>query len=261
MSWRFALTPKWIVRHLLVVALVVTMVLLGFWQLRRLDEKQDHKARVEARQEEPVEDVAAVVPAGVAVGDGAIDAVLYRSVRATGTYAAEDTVVVPNRTYNSTSGGWVVTPLLLDDGGAVLVNRGFIGFDDEGRIVAPDPPDGEVAVEGVVVPSQERGRFGGRGPDEELDEMARVDIDQFQERVDYDLLPAYVQQVSSAPDEPVPAAGSPELVALGPPVPDEGPHLGYAVQWFIFTVIAGGGYLLLLRKVAIGEAETVAVPG
>ena len=50
MSWRFALTPKWIIRHVLVVALVVAMISLGFWQLRRLDEKRDHKAVVEARQ-------------------------------------------------------------------------------------------------------------------------------------------------------------------------------------------------------------------
>ena len=45
----------------------MTMVLLGLWQLRRLDEKRDIKATVEARQEPPtaVEDV---VPAGATVG-------------------------------------------------------------------------------------------------------------------------------------------------------------------------------------------------
>ena len=50
MRWDFARRPKWIVRHVAVAALVVTMILLGFWQLRRLDEKRDHKALVEARQ-------------------------------------------------------------------------------------------------------------------------------------------------------------------------------------------------------------------
>ena len=79
--WRFALTPKWIIRHVLVVALVVTMVLLGFWQLRRLDEKREYKALVEARQEEPIADVEAVVPADAAVGSAAVDGVLYRTVR------------------------------------------------------------------------------------------------------------------------------------------------------------------------------------
>ena len=49
-----------------VAILVVTMLLLGFWQLRRLDEKRDYAALVEARQAEPAVDVATVVPAGEA---------------------------------------------------------------------------------------------------------------------------------------------------------------------------------------------------
>lgn len=250
MSWRFARTPKWIVRHVLVVALVVSTILLGLWQLRRLDEKQDQQDLVEARQQLPVDDVTAVVP-DAAVGDPAVETVLYRRVRVTGTYMDEDTVVVPNRTYSSASGAWVLTPLRPStDGPAVLVNRGFIGFDPAGGIVPPPAPGGRVTVEGIVHPSQERGRFGGRGPDVELAEMARVDIEQFRSRVDYGVLPAYVQLTTSDPAQPPPAVGARELIPLGPPEPDEGPHLGYAVQWFIFGTIAGVGYLLLLRKVA-----------
>ena len=47
----------------------------------------------------------------------------------------------------------------------------------------------------------------------------------------------------------------PSWSPLGAPHPDEGPHLSYAVQWFIFTTIAAGGYVLLLRKVAIDQAR------
>ena len=72
--------PKWIVRHVAVVLLVVAMVLLGFWQLRRLDEKRDLKATVEARQEEPAADVLDVVPADAEVGGADVEAVEHRSV-------------------------------------------------------------------------------------------------------------------------------------------------------------------------------------
>ena len=77
---------------------------------------------------------------------------LYRPVVATGTYRADDSIVVENRTYNGASGGWVLTPLDLGDGTAVLVNRGFIGFDREGRIVAPAPPDRSGHRRGAAVP-------------------------------------------------------------------------------------------------------------
>jgi surfeit locus 1 family protein len=254
-SWRFALRPKWILRHVAVVALVVVMVLLGFWQLRRLDEKRDYKALVAARQEVPVADVLDVVPADAGVRDAAVDRVLYRSVRAEGTYADEDTVVVENRTLNGASGAWVLTPLQLADGSAIVVNRGFIGFDRSGAIDPPPAPAGPVAVEGLVFPSQERGRFGPQDPDEgDLPVLARVDLDRLEAQVDYEVLPAYVQLVESEPGEDPVAAGDPSVVPLGPPEPEEGPHLSYAAQWFIFSTIAGGGYVLLLRKVARDQA-------
>ncbi len=234
-----------------VVALVATMVLLGFWQLRRLDDKRDYKALVEARQEEPVAEVRTVVPPGASGGDNAVEAALYRSVTASGTYDDAETVVVENRTFNSSSGAWVLTPLRLDDGSAVVINRGFVGFNREGIIVPPPAPDDPVTVEGLVFPTQRRGRIGPRDPvDGRLSVLARVDLDRLAAQVDYDVLPAYVQLVASDPAEPAAVGDAPGLVALGSPEPEEGPHLAYAVQWFIFTTIAAGGYGLLLRRVA-----------
>ena len=241
-----------------VAILVVVLVLLGLWQLRRLDEKREIKATVEDRQEEPAADVADVVPAGAAIGDDAVEAVEHRSVRAEGTYADDDTFVVENRSYNGASGGWVLTPLVLEDGSAVVVNRGFIGFNTDGEIVPPPAPDGEVVVEGVLLESEQRGRFGASDPESgQLTVLARVDLGRVADQVDYDLLPAYIQRVSSDPDE-VTAEGDPELVPLGLPEPSEGPHLSYAVQWFTFTTIAIVGYALLLRRVARDEAKEVA---
>jgi surfeit locus 1 family protein len=253
-SWRFALRTKWIVRHVVVAALVVTMLLLGLWQLRRLDEKRATKATVEARQEQPVAPVEEVVPASAEIADRALDEVEHRSVTATGAYADEDTFVVENRTFNSASGAWVLTPLVLDDGRAVVVNRGFLGFDEAGQIVPPAAPTGEVQVEGVLLASEERGRFGASDPrDGDLEVLARVDLAQVAERVPYDVLPAYVQRVRSTPAEV--DESPPELVALGRPKPSEGPHLSYAVQWFTFTTIAVVGYGVLLRKVAKEDAK------
>lgn len=255
MSWRFVLTPKWLLRHVLVVALVVAMTAAGFWQLRRLDDKRTYKALVEARQEMPAAVVGDVLDPAVGVGDAAVRDVLYRTVTATGRYAAGDTVVVENRTLNGASGGWVLTPLLLDDGNAIVVNRGFVGFTRQGDIVPPSPPSGRVSVEGLLFPSQTRGRFGATDPDRgKLAVLARVDLARFEAQFDRPLYAAYVQLTSSDPPQGRARTGAPELVALGAPDPTEGPHLSYAVQWFTFTLIATGGYALLLRRVARDQA-------
>lgn len=238
-------------RHVAVAVLVVVMALLGLWQLRRLDDKREYKALVEAREEAPALPVEQVVPAGTEVGDADVADVLFRAVTGLGRYEDGDTVVVENRSLDGSSGAWVLTPLRLADGSAVVVNRGFLRFNRAGEIVAPPAPAGEVSVEGLLLPSQQRGSFGPTDPPTgRLDVLARADLDRLGAQVDYPVLPVYLQLLSSTPgEEPVPE-GSPAIVPLGPLVPDEGPHLAYAVQWFIFTTIAAGGYVLLLRRVA-----------
>ena len=49
-------------------------------------------------------------------------------VEATGTYDADATVVVRNRSQDGGAGGWLVTPLALDGGEQVGVIRGFVGL-------------------------------------------------------------------------------------------------------------------------------------
>src|SRR4051794_7427238 len=48
--YRFVLRPKWILSHVLVLVLVVVMINLSFWQLRRLDEKKTYNASVRANE-------------------------------------------------------------------------------------------------------------------------------------------------------------------------------------------------------------------
>jgi cytochrome oxidase assembly protein ShyY1 len=257
MSWRFARTPKWIVRHIAVVLLVAGMILLLLWQVGRLHEKQDYKRLVEHRQSEPAAPVQDLLPAGVHLGDDAVDDVLYRDATATGTYDDARTVVVENRTYTDDSpGGWVLTPLDLGGGRTLLVNRGFVGLDEHGKVTAPPAPSGPVRIEGLLFPSQHRGSFGAKDPATgDLRVVKRVDLARIGQQVAGELLPAYLQVVTTDPAEPPTAEGVPRVQLLGPPDISEGPHFSYAVQWGIFSTIAAVGYGLLLRKVAKEEGQ------
>ena len=57
-DYSFLWKPRWILSHLFILALVVTFVNLGFWQLRRLDERRTYNALVESRQDLPAATVA-----------------------------------------------------------------------------------------------------------------------------------------------------------------------------------------------------------
>lgn len=253
--YRFVLRPRWILSHLFVLALVVTMVNLGFWQLRRLDEKKAINRRVTARMSTaavPVSHVLTLATAGrfdrTALGQA--DAVEYRRVTAMGVYRADQEVLVRSRTLNGVPGSWVLTPLVQPDGVAVVVNRGWVANDgrDESVPARARAPSGEVTITGLVQKTQTRGRFGPTDPPSgRLTNLARADIGRLQEQVPEKVLPVYVQLQAQVPR---PSANADALQLLPDPSLDEGPHLSYAIQWFAFSALAVGGYPLILRRAA-----------
>lgn len=246
---RSLLTPRWLLSHVLVAALVVVMVNLGLWQLRRLDERREANAAAAAALAQPVADLAAVVDPGAGFDSAEAEAAELRRVRVTGTYAEGDQVLVRSRSLDGAPGRWVVTPLVLGDGTAVAVNRGWVPVSAEGAEgPAPAeaaPPGGTVTVEGVLRPTEERGRFGPADPDEgRLAHLARLDLARLQQQVDEDLYPLAVQLTASEPAQP----GDVPVPLPLPETGDEGPHLSYAVQWFVFSTIAAVGYAVILRR-------------
>jgi surfeit locus 1 family protein len=232
--YRFLLRPKWIGFHLLVVAGIVVMVNLGFWQLRRLDQRRDFNARVEARGELPP------VPLDEVLASGPPDEIEWRVVTATGRYLADEQFVVVNRSQGGRAGDNVVTPMELDDGRILLVNRGFVTL----NVAPPPPPDGDVDVTGRIRQSQERRTGQLSDPAEgDLTELQRLDIPRLEAQLPGDVVPVYVDLLTSQPPE---TPGLPEPVAR--PALGEGPHLSYAIQWFIFSVCVAIGWVLAVRR-------------
>jgi surfeit locus 1 family protein len=242
--YRFALRPRWIVSHLFVLVMVVAMVIAGLWQLDRLDERKDRNARVEARMDaEPVPVASLVAP-----GDDpeAVDQLEFRPVTATGTYLTEDEVMVRGRSLDGSAGSWAMTPLLLDDDTVVVVNRGWFANNGEHQSVPTDlaPTGGEVTVEGLVRLSETKGRFGSTDPGSgTIQDLARADIARIGQQLEQLALPVYVQLLEQDPQVEPPAP-----IPVPAPELDEGPHLSYAGQWFIFTGLTLIVYPLILRR-------------
>jgi surfeit locus 1 family protein len=243
----FLLRPRWIAFHLLVIAAIVAMINLGFWQLRRLDERRDFNEQVSSRIDLPPEPLDEVVGATTDP-----DAVEWRSVEASGTYLPAEQFVVVNRSQGGRPGDLVATPLELDDGRILLIERGFVPLDTDS---AP-APSGEVEIVGRLRPSQERRRGQLSDPAEgELDQVQRMDIDRLAGQLPGPVVPMYVELVSSTPAETGPF---PEPIAA--PELDEGPHLSYAVQWFIFAVCVAVGWVLALRHSIRSRTTTRTAP-
>ena len=241
--YRFALRPKWILSHLFVLVLIVTMINLGFWQLRRLDQRQSYNRHYTERTEAAPVPVSELVQPSMSEAE--IDAAEYRRVELAGRYLPGQEVLIRSRSQNDAPGSWVVTPLRMTDGTTILVNRGWIG--NEGRFedvpAEMRAPSGEVGVVGLVRKTEQRGSFGPKDPPTgTLTNLARVDIGRVQKQVPEELAPVYVQLQSQDP------ADGTRPAPVDPPTLDEGPHFSYAVQWFIFATVAIVGYPLILRR-------------
>lgn len=219
---------------MIVVAAIVavTCVLLGFWQLRRLDDRRDRNAAIlDRRSAEPI-----------AIEDAAPDpdALPFRRATVEGTYDAGREVLLYGRTLDGVSGHHVVTPLLLPSGDAILVDRGWVPFAvQRAPVRSGTPPEGTVTVRGSLVPDEGDGSIR---PDE-AGVVRRLDVAGIAEGLPYDVYPLALLLSSQDPpqDGPLPAVAP-------PPTLSEGPHLSYAIQWFSFAAIAVGGAVLLLRR-------------
>src|SRR5215213_4845916 len=223
---RVLLRPRWLVGTIIAVLLIVLFVNLGFWQLRRLDEKRDRNARIEERSSRPVGRIDEVVDPRAGFDD--VGRLVYRRVSARGRYDPTGEVRIRSRSLDGRPGVWVVTPLRLDDGTALAVNRGFVPMSTD----VPAPPGGEVEVTGLVFATQERRGIGPRDPAEGvLGDLSRLDLSRLQKQYDADLYPVWLQLQRQ--DPPVDEEADPML--LPEPKQDEGPHLSYAMQWFLFA--------------------------
>jgi surfeit locus 1 family protein len=246
--YSFLRRPVWILSHVLIAALIVSLVGLGLWQRARYYEEKDKQDRTDALASATPVSLDDVVDAG-ADPDDVPESARYRRVEVVGEYDVANEVLIRNRSRDGAPGAWVLTPLVQADGTAVPVLRGWVPLavssGDTGRAEVA-PPEGEVAVTGNVQLTQARGSFGSVDPaDGRLSELARVDLERLAQQLPYALAPAWVLLDAQAPPQPDELPAPVELITR-----DSSQNFSYMVQWWIFAAIALIGYPLVLRMVA-----------
>jgi cytochrome oxidase assembly protein ShyY1 len=253
----FLLTPRWLGWLAAALALATVMTLLGLWQLSRYEERSEINARIDAADPADPAPFGQVVPgpqSGQEVGPPAPRGAGWSVVSVTGRFDPDHEVLVRNRTVHGRVGYEVLTPLVLPDGAAVMVDRGWVPPADAGaefRPEVPPPPTGQVTVVGRVRPSE-----GGARPVEHHQgvlQTRRIDVEALATHLPYPLYHAYL--LEETPSDP----------ALTPiPVRYENAWLngGYAVQWWIFAVMVLVGFVWLALREGrrLGQPAAEPVP-
>nr|WP_030675973.1 SURF1 family protein [Streptomyces rimosus] len=245
--YRFLLSRQWVILTLVGLVLIPVMIKLGFWQFHR------HEHRV--AQNQHIADSLAATPVPVtdltAPGRPLPRDDMWRRVTATGTYDTKHEVVVRQRTAadEQTIGYYVLTPLVLDQGprkgATVLVNRGWIasGNDLTRFPDVPAAPTGKVTVTGRMMADETTGNSGIKDkPGLPERQVMLINSEQQAKALGRPVLGGYIEQTA-----PKPPGGKPEPV----PEPDHdsiGPHMAYAIQWWLFAAGVPVGWFVLVRR-------------
>jgi surfeit locus 1 family protein len=232
---------KWILITALVIVGALVCARLGIWQLDRLAQRRAFNSHVYAMQ---------ALPPLELPSQEQLTGMEYRAVQASGTYDFEHQVAIRNQFHGNQYGYHLLTPLHLSDAETVLVDRGWIPadgnsapadwrkYDDSGTVIVNgvirlEPTDSTIggAVDPTLTPGQTQ-----------LDFWVYVNIKRIRQQMPYPILPIYIQL-------------NPDPNRTNPPIPiqpeldlSEGPHQGYAIQWFSFSTILLVGYPLYVRK-------------
>jgi cytochrome oxidase assembly protein ShyY1 len=248
--YRFLITRRWLGYAALTLAAAAVMVLLGFWQLDRFHLRTAINNRIDAGASGTAVPLTEVMttPAGPAgsIGPAPPESVRWTRVEVSGRYDRGREVLVRGRTVDGSVGFEVLTPLMLTDGGAVLVDRGWVAPADGGALVAPSvpaAPGGAVTVVGRLRPPESRGTkpelIAGHL------ETRRITPHSIATVLPYPLYDAYV--------------GVDETATGLTPVPPEKENAlqngGYVLQWWLFAAGALFGFGYLARREARGPND------
>lgn len=212
------------------VAVAALTARLGWWQLDRAAQKIQLQQALDERQALPP-----LQGDALARGAAEVPAQQHRRALLQGRWLNERSVYLENRPMAGRTGFYLVTPLLLDDGTAVLVQRGFMPRDLMDRTrVAPPPAaaasSASVPVQGRIAPALARLY--------EFEATAsgairqNLDLDAFARETRLPLRPWVLIQ-EDGPDVP------PDGLLRQWPAPNTGvdKHHGYAFQWFALSAL------------------------
>jgi surfeit locus 1 family protein len=253
----------------IVVAATALFTRLGFWQIHRLAGRKAENAARRLRQARP----SLALPGGLALGrlpiarssgpDSAAaarsDSLAWRSARLVGRFDWRREIVLRDRSFQGAPGVYVVTPLVVREGGdsvGIPVLRGWLPAPDAFHApLLAGRPDSAVAPGGapdtanvllLQVPGTRARRVDSLdAPDGPHPVLGHLDPGALARLLPYPVARLYAQRT-----DPAGARIFPVRIPL--PELSNGPHLSYAIQWFAFAVISVVGGVIFWRRGGAG---------
>lgn len=257
---RLLLQRRWLRAIALALLFTLACLALARWQWDRRAERVAAIELVRSNYDRSPAALDAVLPAGAASLPAERT---WTPVAVSGQYLASSTLLVRHRQHGDDGYGYeVLVPLRLDDGRVLVVDRGWLAPDPataDAPSAVPAPPRGTVSAVVRLRPSEPvdgRGAPAGQVQAVDLPGTVRAGVAASAGAATAQrLVTAAYGELEDGTEQPAPSARPP--AAPLEPSQDEGPHLGYTVQWLLFAVGAWVFLVVHLRRAAY-EADVAA---
>ncbi|HEX4885744.1 MAG TPA: SURF1 family protein [Casimicrobiaceae bacterium] len=209
------------------LAAIVVFVAAGNWQRGRMHQKEAWGEQLAAAEAAPP------VPLPRDVPDWS--AWRFRAVELAGTFDAQRQFLLDNKVQRGRVGYHVVTPIVLDDGRAVLVDRGWVpGGATRAEVPAVPVPAGRVVLSGRLnLPPQGYVELAATAPERGV--WQNLDPARFAAATGLAVLPVVVEATQGAGEGFVREWPRPEVGTEK--------HRIYMMQWYAFAAMAAGLWL------------------
>jgi surfeit locus 1 family protein len=220
------------------VAAALVCIRLGFWQLHRLEQRRARNALVSGRY--------AASPVDPSQLPRDTTAARFMRVRVAGVPDYAHELIYAARTYKGSPGVNLLTPVRIPGRDtAILVNRGWVYSPDGATVNLNDWHDRDSVFIGYA---DELPSTGGSTYTSRPQVIAHLSYDVIAKALPYPVSPTYVVALGDS------ANASDRVARLSLPPLDEGPHLGYAIQWFAFAAVALIGTGIVIRQARLPES-------
>ena len=198
---------------------------LGQWQLRRAAQKEAVQAAIDTKNSLHPLDAKALLATKEIASE------IYRPALLQGVWQSAHTVFLDNRPMSGRTGFWVVTPLMLEGTGQViLVQRGWAprDFSDRARLPKVSTSTELVTVEGRIAP-----------PPSKLYEFKGVETGRIRQNIDLAAFEKETGLVLFRQASLLQTGVASDGLLREWPAPNLGvdKHYGYAFQWFGLCIL------------------------
>ncbi|MBA5247988.1 MAG: SURF1 family protein [Gammaproteobacteria bacterium] len=206
---------------------------LGFWQLDRADEKRTIEHKITAALSSPAQHISNTTE---------LLSKEYHQVLLKGHYDANTQFIYDNQIVNSTAGYYVLTPFILKNKTAILVNRGFVPWHgNRTKLANIQINNHPTTIKVKLITPKQRIKLKHQNIDTTSPILIQsLNITQLSQLSGYQIIPMLAQLDKQADNgfyrQWKPFYGSVDK------------HLGYALQWFLMALVLSFIAIYLLRK-------------